>query len=514
MSARTGQPFLRPVLRPVTRRMTRRVTLWAAGTALLMLVQPASVVHGQFGGGAEAELQVVKQFDKNGDGRLDAAERKPAREWASANGAGGGFGRRRFGRFGSGSGAAAAGRRLTPADVPAYPQAPLYDTGILRTLFIQFEGDDWAEEMAAFYNTDVEVPATVTVDGKAYRDVGVHFRGASSYRMVADGAKKSLNLSFDYAHEDQSLGGYRTLNLLNGNGDPSFVRTTLYAEIARHYVPTTKTNYVRVVINGESWGAYVNVQQFNADFARDWFATPRGARLKAPGSPRGRAGMEYLGDEVAPYRRLYEIKTKDDPKVWADLIHMFKVLNQTPPEKLEAALGPLLDIDGALKFLAIEVALVNSDGYWARASDYNVYQDVKGQFHVVPHDFNEALAEERGFGGGGGGGADLDPLVGLTDPGKPLRSKLLAVPALRARYLGYVKQIAEQWLDWKTIEPLVRQYQAVVAEEMKVDTRKLYGYDAFIASSAGGAGSLKSFFDRRRAFLLQSPQAPASTQAP
>ena len=37
---------------------------------------------------------------------------------------------------------------------------------------------------------------------------------------------------------------------------------------------------------------------------------------------------------------------------------------------------------------------------------------------------------------------DLDPLVGLDDTRKPLRSRLLAVPALRARYLDHVRTIA------------------------------------------------------------------------
>ena len=41
-------------------------------------------------------------------------------------------------------------------------------------------------------------------------------------------------------------------------------------------------------------------------------------------------------------------------------------------------------------------------------------------------------------------------------PAKPLRSKLLAVPALRARYLSYVSEIAERWLDWQTLEPVAR----------------------------------------------------------
>ena len=68
----------------------------------------------------------------------------------------------------------------------------------------------------------------------------------------------------------------------------------------------------------------------------------------------------------------------------------------------------------------------------------------------------------RGFGPGGGG-PTLDPLIGLNDPTKPLRSKLLAVPALRARYLAYVRDIAERWLDWKKLGPLARSYQALIA---------------------------------------------------
>ena len=230
--------------------------------------------------------------------------------------------------------------------------------------------------------------------------------------------------------------------------------------------------------------------------------------------------MEYLGEDAATYKRTYEIKSKDDPKSWAALIRMFRVLNETPPEKLEAALAPLLDVDGVLKFLALEVALVNSDGYWARASDYSIYLDEKGIFHVLPHDVNEGLADEGGRGGPPPGGpepgrggrgmfafgratAELDPLIGLDDPAKPLRSKLLAVPALRQRYLSYVRDIAERWLDWKTIGPKVAQYQALIADDVKSDTRKLYSFEAFKNDVDGAERSLKTFVERRRAFLLK-----------
>jgi hypothetical protein len=211
---------------------------------------------------------------------------------------------------------------------------------------------------------------------------------------------------------------------------------------------------------------------------------------------------------VEQYKRVYEIKTKDDPASWAALINLCKVLSETPASRLEAALAPILDIDGALKFIALDDALINNDGYWTRASDYNIYLDVKGRFHVMPHDFNETIAviEGRGgFGGGPGAGrpgsVELDPLVGLNDETKPLRSKLLAVPALRVRYLGYVRDIAERWLDWKKLGPLATRYQALIAADVKTDTHKLYSFEDFDAVSS--SESIKGFADARRAFLLR-----------
>ena len=97
----------------------------------------------------------------------------------------------------------------------------------------------------------------------------------------------------------------------------------------------------------------------------------------------------------------------------------------------------------------------------------------------------------------------LDPLVGLDDATKPLRSRLLAVPALRARYLNYVRQIAERWLDWQRLEPVARLHHARIAEAVRADTRKLYTNQAFESGVSEGSESLKSFVSRRRAFLLQ-----------
>jgi hypothetical protein len=504
-----------------TRRGWRtRARVITLGVAVMAVSSAVTAQRGGFGGPMQQERKLVAQFDKNGDKRLDAVERRVAREWLATQPAGGFGGRGRPGGGGA-TAPAAPGRKMAPSDVKSYSATvPLYDMGTIRTLFLQFEANDWEQELAAFNNTDVEVPATAVVDGQTFNDVGIHFRGMSSYFMVPEGRKRSLNVSFDFVNDKQTLGGYKTLNLLNANSDPTFLRGVLYTEIASHYIPVPKMNYMRVVINGENWGLYLNAQQFNRDFTRDFFKSTGGARWKVPGSPGGRAGFNYLGENVADYKALYQITSKNDPRAWADLIHMFKVLNETPADRLAAELGPLLDIDGALKFLALDVALVNTDGFWTRASDYSIYQDEKGTFHVLPHDLNEGLGVEEGgpggrrgggpppgfdpggfpgrpggpgapggpgggpgFGpppggargfGGRGGGPDLDPLVGLDDDTKALRSKLLAVPAFRAKYLAYVRDIAEHWLDWKTLGPIAQKYHDLIAADVKADTRKMY----------------------------------------
>ena len=109
----------------------------------------------------------------------------------------------------------------------------------------------------------------------------------------------------------------------------------------------------------------------------------------------------------------------------------------------------------------------------------------------------------------------LDPLTATNDASKPLISKLLAVPLLRAKYLGYVREIAQTWLDWKKLGPIAQKHHDLIAADVKADTRKLTSYDAFEKSVTGEsqepvAGgprgtpiSLKSFADQRREFLLE-----------
>ena len=485
--------------------------------------------RGRFGGGRgprRAE-KIANRFDTDKDGRLNDAERAAARKYIHESrdviGASRPFGSTSPGTTHEDD--LKASRAAQPNGKPG-----LYDAKTLRTLYLRFHDTDWYEQLGDFYRTDVEVPADLIVDGAVYQSVGVRFRGSSSYFTVQN-EKKSFNIAVDYGDDKQRLYGYKTLNLLNGHSDPSFLREILYSRIASSYIPAPKANLVKLVINGESWGIYVNSQQFNKDFLDEWFGTKAGVRWKVP--PGRNSGLVYSGDHPSAYQQSYQLKTRAEeaPNAWQDLINLCKVLEQTSDDQLESALFAIFNIDRALWFLALENVFIDNDGYFSRASDYALYQDPMGRFNLLPHDSNETFR----FAGGGGPnsweteGQMLSPVSQENDMMRPVISRLLAIPHLRARYLAHIRTIADEWLDWDVLQPIIAEYQSLVDAEVKADRKKLYTYEAFATSHIKDQGSgegpsgrrssrgrratpsFKRFVEERAEYLLNHPETNRPT---
>ena len=223
------------------------------------------------------------------------------------------------------------------------------------------------------------------------------------------------------------------------------------------------------------------------------------------------------------------------------------MLNKTPADQLEEALRPILDVDPVLWFLALDNATINDDGYWTRASDYSLYRDPNGKFHIGPYDTNETF-QPMGFGPGGfgkggpgfgkgpkdggfgkgpkdddfkgpkdgfgfgkgpkGGGYALDPLIGVENPRMPLY-RVLTVPKLRTKYLENMRTIASESLAWKKLKPVVEQYRTLIEKEIELDTRKLSSLTEFraaLSDDGGGRSNLRVFADGRSSYLLSHPE--------
>ena len=461
-----------------------------------------------FGGGRRGPQppeKLVDQFDQDKDGKLTGAERQAALE---ARGGGNITLLNEENLRDSVQSDMRTSLASTPEDSPS-----LYEAQTLRTLYLRFHHEDWYDQMSAFYRTDIEVPADLIVDGKVYPEVGVHFRGTSSYFTVGS-EKKSFNIAVDYGEDGQRLYGYKTLNLLNGHVDASFLREVLYNRISRDYMPAMKTNLVKLVINGENWGVYINLQQYNKDFLAEWFDTKGGIRWKV-GPGRGGA-LTYAGDDPAAYQETYQLKTRNVENPWEGLIALSKMLDETTSDtELAENLPSLLNIDQVLWQLAVSNVFMDDDGYIHKGGDYAIYQDVNGRFHLVPHDNNESLRFGRsGRGGPGGGGpggwswGDLEngmvsPVAHEDNASRPLIHRLLSNPEWRARYLAHVRTVADEWLDWEMFEPIIKEYQTLIDAEVQQDDKKLYGYQEF---ATGVPEDLKRFVTQRREHLRNHPE--------
>lgn len=381
------------------------------------------------GGPRFQDVLLHEQFDADENGQLDRAERDLARKEIASRPARG----RRGGPPGMRGGQEAQTRpeadpkslridRTDLKEVPRLTGTGLYDPDVLHTIFLDFAAPDWHDEMVAFHGTDIEVPAIISLDGKTVGEVGVSYRGNTSFDMPA---KKSFGVSIDAFDHDLRIDGFRTLNLLNANGDPSVMREVLFSNIAAGYMPSPKANFVRVVVNDVYLGIYANVQQLNKDFTEEHYGSKKGVRWKVPPDFSGGAALTYHGDDIDDYRDRYELKTNSaTDEDWADLIELCKVLRETPDDELEATLPRYLDIPETIRFLAIDNAFLDSDGYYSRGSDYYIYKAPDGAFHLLHYDNNETFGGGHGGGPGGrggpggpGGGRGGPPNFGPGGPG-------------------------------------------------------------------------------------------------
>ena len=82
------------------------------------------------------------------------------------------------------------------------------------------------------------------------------------------------------------------------------------------------------------------------------------------------------------------------------------------------------------------------------------------------------------------------------------------VPELKQRYLGYVRQIAKDSLDWTKLGPEVSGYHKLIDPLVKMDTRKLDSYEAFVSATKSASGDeepsgIQKFAIERSKFLLK-----------
>ena len=175
-----------------------------------------------------------------------------------------------------------------------------------------------------------EWPGTFVYESSTGTDtvsnVGIRLRGNTS----RNAAKKSFKVSFNTFISGGKWNGLEKMNLNGNHNDPSMMRARMVWEYmrAQGYI-APRISHVRLYINDEYKGLYINVEHVDEEFIQKRFKHDHGNMWKCTYP----ADLADLGDNPEAYKftppwnseqRTYELKTnntQDDYSAIRDLCH-------------------------------------------------------------------------------------------------------------------------------------------------------------------------------------------------
>ncbi|MCU6797062.1 CotH kinase family protein [Paenibacillus sp. WQ 127069] len=306
--------------------------------------------------------------------------------------------------------------------------------------------------------------ASVDYNGQHFDNVAIRTKGNLSLRSVvsSDSDRYSFKISFDEYISSQQLYGISKINLNNNYSDASYMREFLTYELAERLgLPTPGYSFVNVYVNGELKGFYLAVEQIGDSYLERNFGNAYGALYKANGGN----GSELTWLETMDAYKGLDLKSKSSNN--NVILDMLKELNTGTDY------SKVLDVDEALKFIALNVLTANMDSYLGtNKHNYYLYEN-KGIFSVLPWDYNMA------FGGLGASGILIDEPTQGTLSERPLIDKLLRVGAYKQKYHQYLTESIEGYLSGEAFAARVQELSQLISSYVEQDPTAFYTYDEY-----------------------------------
>lgn len=274
----------------------------------------------------------------------------------------------------------------------------------LRLVFSPPQRDSWESRSTKTTNTHDNpdettvdrifdyVPATLEWQGQRMFQVGVRYKGNSSYWTARDSLKRPFKLDFNRFVPKQKFFGLKKLNLSNNVLDPSQVRQSLAADIFRRAgIPAPRTAFIRLYLtvpgqlDRRYLGLYTAVEQVDDMFLRRWMGDPLGFLMK----PEFTRGLSYLGEEWPLYREMFVPKTEPSPLDAGHMIDFLRLLDLAPEQTFQQEIDDFIEESSFLRFLAVQSAIANLDSPLMQGKNYFLYLHPRvGKLFFIPWDFD------------------------------------------------------------------------------------------------------------------------------
>lgn len=311
------------------------------------------------------------------------------------------------------------------------------------------------------------VPADVYYNGTQWYRVGIRFKGNSSLQgSWGQGVLKlAFKLDFDEFEDDypqidnQRFYGFKKFSLKNNYDDRSLLREKVAADVfAKAGLPVSHTAFYTLYVdhgNGpEYFGLYTLVEEVDGEVLETQFASDDGNLYKPEDS-----GASFIDGSFG--EEYFEKKTNEDEQDWSDILALFDALHDetvsTDPATWRANLESVFDVDGFLKYLAVNGIIQNWDTYGRMTHNFYLYNNPEtSKLTWIPWDNNEALQE-----GKQGGALALD-FSDLDQNSWPLIHKLYANQIYKAQYDYYLLETIGSAFETAATQMLYDTYSTLV----------------------------------------------------
>ena len=397
----------------------------------------------------------------------------------------------------------------------------LYDTEIIRTMFIDFENSGYHNTLvdAFFENPALRIPASVSIEGFSVDSVGVRYKGNSTFCLPngMDSPKLPYNLDFNFWDEENELMGYKKIKLANAWLDPTFVKEYMAALIYRRYLPSPEVSLVALNTQGNYTGLYVNTESINKQFLKKHFDDNDGAFFKCDpagvfcidtGEQFSPPNLNWLGEDSASYYNSYDLKSEYG---WSELQDLIYTINFDGDN-----IDEVLNVDRTLWALAVNQVISNLDtynGYYVH--NYYLYLSDNGLWQMIPWDFDNAfIGAIMGWDYYAPEGLyEYDIYEGAAEEEqKPLTHLLLNTPLYKKQYEAHIRTIITESLDLAAIEAGVNSIQSLANAAATADDNKLFSmaqYEQNVEEAIWfnwGFGGILSTVEARKEHLLSLPE--------
>ncbi|MRI89312.1 hypothetical protein FGE12_14240 [Aggregicoccus sp. 17bor-14] len=294
---------------------------------------------------------------------------------------------------------------------------------------------NWAALQQEFQedpSRETEFPVTFRYGDEVYPDATLRLRGNHS----SCGNKMQFAIAFNHVNDQGRFHGLRRLNL--DHGGCHHLEERLALSFMRDLgLPAACSNHARLVVNGQYYGLFGNIEHVNQDFLKRQFGKD--------------------ADDGNLWKSGNKLRTNEDTGDTSDVQRFWSA-------RTLAQLSTLADLDEAVQEWAAEATLPARDNFWMFGWNYYLYHHPTRGFLFIPTDLDRSISL---FPSG------ADDNFFRPETLQPPADLVLADPAWNARYLAAARRSAQAF-EAARLNARVDAWWAQIADAARTDPHARY----------------------------------------